>query len=481
MAANLGTVSVILATDNSKLNQGLNKAETDIKNHSKKNEGLWDMFKKTGEKLGLGFVTGIGFAIGNSLVKVMGEVFSKGLERLPQIARVGEISKAFSVPIEKFSQLQGAAQASGSDLRDFQEALTTVGKAGYSAALGSAETIKAFKDLKIDIDKFNKLDVVDKFYKLNDALKTVDATARTTSVAQMLGEDSAKNLAPLLNKSSEEIKALGQNYKMTASDVATASMASEAFSLAQASIQKAWDKVLIALAPVFEMLARMLPPVIDFLVKKFSGAETYVVPVFKTITKAISGVWDVLKIGTGIVGIVAGQIATGFTIILDMLTKVLDMLIINLPANMRMKWMDDISSGIKTARNEIDFFAKKIDAFSQKTAGNGWMSLFGGLGSQAIDKFFEKFNVKREEEKKNREDQLNTRGTPKPPQAAIDLSKTEAAVRGTSAAANIELTSKFQNTIKTDSEKQLAVAEKQLDYLKEIAEKKVQEFKLGVF
>lgn len=470
MSANLGTVVAILAADNTRLQQGLAKAQEDLKNHGKKSEGLLGFFKDTGKKLGFGMALGIGVGIGEKLVSVTGEIFKKAFERLPEIAKIGELAKSFGVPIEKFSALQGAAAASGSDIRDFQEALATLGKAGFDAATGSGEAGKAFQDLKIDVDEFNKLDAVDKFYKLNEALKDVDATTKKAHLGKMVGEDSTKNLVTLMNKSNEEIKTMGDSYKITAGDAAEASMASEAFAEAQAAIQKGWDKIMIAIAPVLQVIAAQIPGAVDWMIDKFGDLKSFVMPIFKNLIKGIDGFWSSLKIGAGIIGMVVGKIISMFGSVLKTIGKVLDMAIDKLPESMKADWMKDLSKGIKNVGKDIDEFGKKSTASNEKMAVDSLASF--GANFSKIDAFFDKFDKKRTEEKKKREEQLNVQDIPKPPESGVDVSKVEAGLRGSKEAATIQLNSNFQSNLKTDAQKQLDIAQQQLDVLKEIAANK---------
>lgn len=477
--ASLGTASLHLTTNNSGLNAGLGKAERDVRGFGSK---LGGGLMAAGKLGAAGLVAGIGAGLGMGLVKVAGDVISRGMERLPEIAKVGELAKSFQTPIEQFTALQGVAAASGSDARDFQEALITLGKAGQDAATGTGEAAAMFKRLGIDVNQFNQLNAVDKFYALNDALKGLDATTKGAAMGKLLGEDSMKNLTGLMNKSSDEIRRMGEAYKMTGGDVAKAQLASESMAAAQTAVGRAFDAVLIALAPVFQFLGDLIPLALEELQGMFGGMGDHVVPVLKAVIVNLGYVWDTLKVGVGVAGIVAGRIVESFGVILDTLGMVISLAADQLPESMKPDWVNGLSDGISAAGKKVEAFGQKLGDWGTDTGAEAWNNF--GKSADQIDKFFTKFDERRRNEIKRRSGELSNpnvgRGRDQGG-TGIDLSKTEAALRGSKEAANIELQARFRAS-QTDNEqqKQTMLAEQTLEVLKEMLGKEASKITLGI-
>jgi hypothetical protein len=245
-----GAAYVELFVKDNRLTRGLNAAASKLK------------------AFGAG-LTGIGARVGAVGAAALAPVIP-ALETLNEQAKLAGAADAFGLTAEKASRLFGLMQAGGSDVRDATEGLVTFNQRVADALSGTGqEAAQLFQGLGVSAKEFAGIDSADRFYKLLDALRAVpDPAKRVQLLLKAVGEDTGKNLIPVLTMSEEEVLALGDAFEQTGADLQQAREANRAYTLAVAQISKAWREVVAAVAPavrdVAEWVSRAVKPAIEW-------------------------------------------------------------------------------------------------------------------------------------------------------------------------------------------------------------------------
>lgn len=206
-------------------------------------------------KVGLG-IAAVGAAALAPLAGVMDTLSEQG--------KLAATASAFGLTAEEASRLFGIMKSGGSDIRDATEGLVTFNQRISDAMSGTGEeAAKLFADLGMSADSFTG-NSADKFYKLLDALRAVpDPAKRVQLLLKAVGEDTGKNLIPLLSMSAEEVRNLGDAFEVSAVDMAAASATTKAHALATAQMEKAWREVAFSVAPAITSILQAILPVIQ--------------------------------------------------------------------------------------------------------------------------------------------------------------------------------------------------------------------------
>jgi hypothetical protein len=152
------------------------------------------------------------------------------------------------------------------------------------------EAKKLFDDLGVSAQSFANLDSAERFYKLIAALKAVpDPAKRVQLLLKAVGEDTGKNLVPILSMTEDEIRKLGDAFETSAEDLKAARDATVAQKLAMAQLNAVWSAVATAIAPnvkdFAELVTKNVKPVIEF-VKENRRAIAIVLSVATALTVA---------------------------------------------------------------------------------------------------------------------------------------------------------------------------------------------------
>lgn len=279
MAGSLGTASLILTADSQNLDKKLGKTEKDVKGWGSR---LGGVVSKGIGAVAKGGAMGVGFAAAG-----MGlESLTEPLDRLKEISKQGDIASAFGLTPEAFTGMSGIAKASGSDLRDFTEGLSTLsGKASEAAAGKGEESQQLFKQLGLDAKEFAKLNPEQQFYGLFEALNKVENPAQRVGLTlKALGEDTGKNFLSVLGKSTAELKAQAAAFSLSNEEVGAAQLANQQYQTASAKLEKASNKLVIAIAPLVEVLADKLGVAIDWASQAFATAQ----PIFDQVGRGLA-------------------------------------------------------------------------------------------------------------------------------------------------------------------------------------------------
>ena len=255
-----GAAYVELFVNDNRLARGLNAAAAKLK------------------AFGAGLV-GIGARVGAVGAAALAPVVP-ALETLNEQAKLASAADAFGLTAEKASRLFGLMQAGGSDIRDATEGLVTFNQRVSDAMSGTGEeAAKLFQDLGVSAKQFTGLDSADRFYKLLDALRALpDPAKRVQLLLKAVGEDTGKNLIPVLSMSEDEVRALGDAFEQSGADLQQARQTNRAYMMATAQLSKVWREVVAAVAPAIRDLAewvtRAVRPVVAWVRQNREAVKT---------------------------------------------------------------------------------------------------------------------------------------------------------------------------------------------------------------
>lgn len=470
----IGRAALILSANSAKLTSGLGSAAASIGKWAG-SLGKGTLAKPLGALASVGKVAGMGMAAGLGAgfalkgVDAIGDLMTAAPERLGELSRLGTTGTAFGLQPEAFTGIAGVAKSAGSDLRDFTEALVTLSGRGTEAMQGMPDASAAFQRLGLDAGKFTAMPVDDQFYAIFEALNKVQNPAeRVQLLLKSFGEDSGKNLIPLLGKTTAELKGMAGQYSKSAEDIAAAQTATEAMSRANAALGNAFDSIVIAMAPALEYFADLIPVAIEAIAPLFAGMGGGVMPVLKGVTVAVGYVWDSLKVGGGVMAMVAGKIVEGLGTIIQALGDVVRWMAEVLPESLRPDWLDGMGQAINDLGGRVDRFGEQAGAWGEKTAVNAVVGF--GEGAAAMDRFFTDFENRRASAVKKHVDQLRGATTVARQLAGPQFTAVGAAVRGSADAAAAAARFQTQSKIAASKEQAqlLAAANKQVGVLERI-------------
>ncbi|MCZ2341696.1 MAG: hypothetical protein LC104_07855 [Bacteroidales bacterium] len=233
-----GAAYVELSVKDNRLTRGLNAAAARLK------------------AFGAG-ITGLGLKIGALGAGALASLIP-ALETIREQAQLAGAADAFGLSAEKASRLFGLLQAGGSDIRDATEGFVTFNQRVSDALSGTGETAaNLFKTLGVSAKEFEGLDTADRFTRLLDALRALpEPTKRVQMLLAAVGEDTGKNLIPLLSMSEDEVRALGDAFEQSGADLAQGRESQRAYALATAQLSAVWRQVVGAIAPAIGELAK---------------------------------------------------------------------------------------------------------------------------------------------------------------------------------------------------------------------------------
>ena len=318
MSANnaIGTGAVVLTAGLDPMTAGLEKAKGDLRkwagDAAKAATPAAGGMKQAGGGMAAALAGGLkgGPAIAAiaagalALKETVGSVF----ETIGDMGKEASTAKSFGIDPSTFSAMAGVAKSAGSDVRDFTESLVTMSSLGKNAAAGTEEAAKAFKTLGLNAAQFNAMGVEQQYYAMMDALAGVtNEQDRLALAGKAFGEDGMKNVIPLIGKTSDELRQMGEAYRTSAADIAAVTKANDAMKSAGNALSMLWRKVVIAIAPVIEVGANALAkfaPVFDWIGRAAQGFFAVVGAVFGEVVDAVSGaVSAVAEWGAAVLGI----------------------------------------------------------------------------------------------------------------------------------------------------------------------------------
>lgn len=321
--ASLGNHSLILSTDATGLIAGMDRVRNKVQQTKQQVEKTWasnpiGKLKDTitsGLKGGAkSLLTGATIGVASAVTGRLIEGIESPFDRVKELAKQGTIATSLGLTPEQFTGIAGAAKAAGSDTKDFLEGLITLSSRGREALAGASEiATQMFSKLNISAADFVKLNPEQQFYKLFDAIQNVKNPAEQVDLLlKAFGEDTGKNLVGLLGKSSAELHKMADLYAVSTEKIARAQLASEAFTEAQAKVQRAFDEIVISLAPFIEQIGNGLSAAIGQSGQGFTKWGNTALSVIKAVAKATAFLMDVWSKAQNLADAFVGGIAHEF-------------------------------------------------------------------------------------------------------------------------------------------------------------------------
>jgi hypothetical protein len=434
MANSLGTASLILTANNQQLSSVLGKTEKEVQSWSSRVGG----FLKSSLKVA-GGAAAAGLGAGLAAITAINP-----FERLQDLAKQGDIAMSLGITSEAFTSIAGVAKSAGSDTRDFLEGLITLSGKAMDAAAGRGEdAVRVFQQLGVNAQEFASLNPEQQFYKLFEALNKVENPAqRVNLLLKAVGEDTGKNMTSLLGKSTEELKKLGNEFKVSTEDMAKAQVASQQLTLAKAQLNKALDQVSIALAPVASMLADQLPKAIETAKQAFSDYGGPVLSVLKKVAQGVGFVLDVWEAAKSVVQFAISGWIMAFGTLIEKLGDLLA-LADKLPESMRIP-------GLSEAAKDMQNFGKNTfdagEIVGTEAAEN--LMNFGKQQQEAL-KWFDGLMGEREKRIDQQAKKLQP-GQFKPQEVQVKVEMVASALKGSQEATKITQAWAFQGKMKDD-------------------------------
>lgn len=247
--------------------------------------------------------TGIGLAaLGGGLLAPLKPI----LDSLGEGGKLANAADAFGLTADEASRLFGIMKASGSDLRDATEGIVTLNQRISDALAGTGdEARQLFADLGRGPESFGG-NSADKFYQFVEALKAVpDPAKRVQLLLKGVGEDTGKNLIPLLSMSSDRIREMGDAFALTAEDLQAQREASAAYSMAVAGLGAVWQQVVTAVAPAVKELAATVSAVVRPIAQWVRENPGLVTGVLAVGAALVAGGTAAIAFGTALSGVAA--------------------------------------------------------------------------------------------------------------------------------------------------------------------------------
>jgi hypothetical protein len=265
-------------------------------------------------------LAGIGAGAASGAAGILSGGGWKSLDTLGDASRLSATAQAFGITAESASRIFGIMGSAGSDIRDATEGIVTLGQRVTDAIGGKGqEAVELFQQLGIGADQFAGLKPDQQFYKLLESLRAVaDPAKRVQLLLKSVGEDTGKNLIPLLGKSAGEIQELGKRFEISAADMKAAEKATAAYSLAVADVSGAWRQVATALAPAIAQVAGAISSAARP-VGQFLSQNRELVLVAATAAAGVGAM--------GAAMVAAGLVITGTATVLGMLVSAVRLLV----------------------------------------------------------------------------------------------------------------------------------------------------------
>jgi hypothetical protein len=196
----LGDLVVSITTDLTKFNEGIKKAEADIKNTSGK---ITEYTNKIGVTL---------TAMGAVVTAAYGVMIKSATDYSDEIYTV---SQRTGIAVETLSQLKYVAEQTESSFEAMATSFRFLSRNIYDAELGTGKAGQAFKALGIEIRDSNGhlIKAEDAFLRIADKFKNIDDNATKTALAMDLFGRGGQSIIPVLNLGSEGIQRLSDEAK----------------------------------------------------------------------------------------------------------------------------------------------------------------------------------------------------------------------------------------------------------------------------
>lgn len=294
--SSLGTASLALSVKGQQFDNGLKQTEKQAEGWASR---VSSKIKGVGGKLvdGLtkGLGAGVGFALGQLGIDSIGNVLSKGVEKLKELKDIGQTAETLGIGGEQFSKLAAGMKAFGFDVAGVSDLLTDLSDKVYDAAVNGGEAAETLTLMGINAKELQGLPLPEMLAKVADGIKGIKDPGEAAGLTVRLLSDNGLKLLPVLRQGADGINALGEGMGHTNNEIAQATVAAESFEIANAKLEQVAGKVAVAFAPVVSIIADQLVEAINGGQNSFSQFGSAVIPVVKNVAYFIANIVDVMR------------------------------------------------------------------------------------------------------------------------------------------------------------------------------------------
>jgi hypothetical protein len=296
MMSSLGNASLILSSNNTGLNQGLNSGTSQIQSFVSNAKGiLSSAFSSLG---GIAAFGGIGAAIGGTIAAV-----SNGFSRLQDVGRQNKEAMSLGIDSEQYQglvQILGRAGVAADEAGNFFGSMDA--KLERAARTGRGPVAAALQNMGVDLQEIMNLPSDQRLEALADGFQRLGPGAQASAAAMSIFGSTA--LLPQLQQGRaglqstiEELKASGAI--LSASEAQAAQEASKAWTVAKRTLTQAWDSVSLsvatALTPLVKVAADVFKSIVEFARPVLSGIGEFFTTVSDIASPLITMIADGFK------------------------------------------------------------------------------------------------------------------------------------------------------------------------------------------
>jgi hypothetical protein len=452
----IGTGAVILTANADGVEPGLNKATSGLQKWAK-DAGKITEKVNAGSSIASSVVggiknlpntslasagTGIGMALGGpigaGIGAAAGGLFSGALGSIKELASQGKIASALGVSSDQFMGLGLAAKKAGVDQESFGAALGKMEAHVAQAASKGGAYAESLSRIGLSTQQLAGMAPDQQFLAISTAIAGLPDSGQQAAAAMELFGKQGMQMLPMLTQGGAKLQEFADKQKMlgtalSSGDMEAVKKAAAAVPKIQAAYDGLWNRIVVAVAPVIEVVGNGLSKAFDRVqpVLRWIGefASTYftvwgavlgevidlvgdvatsigkwvgetlglgdttatvggtMMSIFRGIGTGIAYVWDTLKAGAGIMARISSAFIDGFSFITSALKNVAE-LAKDLPDNIRPSWIGDLSSGLDKASKKADELAGKMNDWGKKQVGNI------GKSDKDVQAWFDKLEAK---------------------------------------------------------------------------------------
>lgn len=339
---NLLNLFATLSLNKSDYDKGIKDAKnqgSDLKNSTIKNN-------KTSLKSYLAVATAV-IAVVAATAKLTNNTINYG-------DSIDKQSQKLNMSNEMYQKWALALQMAGADISSLTTGSQTFNTVLANASEGQADAILMLNKLGLSYEDFAGLSVEEIFYKVVEALQTMEAGTEKTKLAQELFGEAGQELLPLLNQEQGSIGDLFKQFEdlgliMDDTSVSKSAELNDALFLIQEQFKSLGRAIGTGLYPLVQGLIDMFNQAKDYLQK--SG-------IFDKFEELGKNLWEKLQPALQVIKVIFDIVKANMKYIIEAINTSLDVInsILNLDFN---RLWDSIINGFKSF---VNFFINSINA-----------------------------------------------------------------------------------------------------------------------
>lgn len=203
--------------------------------------------------------------VGKSLVGAFaaGKLISKFQETADALDKIGKTADKLGISVEKLQGLQFAAEQTGVSADTMNMAMQRMVRRVAEAAQGSGEAVNALKELGISAEKLAQLSPDEQMRQIADAMQGVAGQGDKVRLAMKLFDSEGVALVNTLAGGSAALDEYQRQLEetgavMSREQIAKVEAANDAWNKASKTIDGAFRKALVAIAPAIESVGNAI-------------------------------------------------------------------------------------------------------------------------------------------------------------------------------------------------------------------------------